>query len=217
MASPSSSNFGRRVAPSLPKPHTTPAQRKQQLAQLAELGVAIPDEFRPDMAMPGEWQVTSETIIESNGEQKPEAMTSGVRKRVPVEEEAEESDTKKRRWGSTYRSHPTEEDDVDLDALISNATQKGKAPAIKVEVKSEPKEGGREVVRSESQIKGFTPNDPPSGEDQKHVIETEPLDRETAMFAADVRGQVGLKREGETSVCEGIVFKKRKTKNIRQK
>lgn len=84
-----SSGFGRGPTPSAPKPQATPAQRKQQLAQLAEMGVSIPEEFRPDMAMAGEWQVTSERIIEPEGEKKPDALALGVRKRA-VEEEEEE-------------------------------------------------------------------------------------------------------------------------------
>ena len=91
--------------------------------------------------MPGEWQVTSERIIDpENTEKKPEALALGVRKRVVDEEEAELNEAKKRRWGSTYRTHPTEDRDDDLDALLSNATRKGKEPATKVEVKEENKQ-----------------------------------------------------------------------------
>lgn len=41
----------------------TPAERKRQLAQLAEMGVAVPEEFRGDLAMAGDWQVVSERVI----------------------------------------------------------------------------------------------------------------------------------------------------------
>jgi hypothetical protein len=99
-----SSCLSRGPTPSVPKvqARATPSQRKQQLAQLAELGVSIPDGYRPDMAMAGEWQVTAERIIEPDGEKKTDALALGVRKRV-VEEDEGEVEVKKRRWGSTYK------------------------------------------------------------------------------------------------------------------
>lgn len=98
------------------------------------MGVSIPDEFRPEMAMAGEWQVTSERIIETeDGEKKPDALALGVRKRVLDEEELEAAQVKKRRWGSTYKTYPAEEDNSDLDALLGNVTRKGKELAMKIE------------------------------------------------------------------------------------
>jgi hypothetical protein len=220
-ASSSSSGFGRGPTPSLPKPQATPSQRKQQLAQLAEMGVAIPDEFRPDMAMAGEWQVTSERIVEADGQKKLEATALGVRKRVPDEEEAEEIEAKKRRWGSTYRSHPVEEDDGDLDALLSNVKQKGKAPSVKIEIKGEAKEDGGEVNKTEPRGNSDEPPaGPPPSEEQRMGIKREPSDGETAMPPAETILLEGSKQEGaggEDPGVGGIVFKKRKAKNIRQK
>jgi hypothetical protein len=216
-ASSSSSSFGRGPTPSLPKPQATPSQRKQQLAQLAEMGVAIPDEFRPDMAMAGEWQVTSERIVEPEVERKPQAMALGVRKRVPDEDEAEEMEAKKRRWGSTYRSHPAEEDDGDLDALLSNATRKSKAPAVKIEMKSEMKQDTVEGVKTELGInEDDAPTDRPMSEEQKLGIKREPSDEETVLPAATTP-ETDLKEEGENPIATGVIFKKRKAKNIRQK
>jgi hypothetical protein len=211
-ASSSSSSFGRGPTPSLPKPQATASQRKQQLAQLAEMGVSIPDEFRPDMAMAGEWQVTSERIVDAEeGEKKLDALALGVRKRAPDEEEAEEIEAKKRRWGSTYRTHPAVEDDTDLDALLSNATRKGKAAAVKFEVKGELKQDGEEI-KNEPEAEGI--NVPPlSDAATEPGIKREPSDGE-AVLPATIDGD--LKQEGEEPPI-GIVFKKRKAKNIRQK
>jgi len=213
-SSSSSSGFGRGPAPSMPKPQATPSQRKQQLAQLAEMGVSIPDEFRPEMAMAGEWQVTSERIIEpEDGEKKPDALALGIRKRVLDEEELEAAEIKKRRWGSTYRTHPTEEDNGDLDALLGNVTRKGKEPAMTVakeepkrEIKEEPEEGGTQVAPAQD-----------SKEYKPDGIKREPSDGETAISFALPPLDATLKDEGDEPSVPGVVFKKRKAKNIRQK
>jgi hypothetical protein len=211
VASSSNSGFGRGPTPSIPKPQATASQRKQQLAQLAEMGVSIPDEFRSDMAMAGEWQVTSERIIDpEDGEKKPDALALGVRKRVVENEEEELNETKKRRWGSTYRTHPTEEEDADLDALLNNATRKGKDPETKVEVKEEIK---GEVLASD------LPSNPTKVAEGVPVpagIKREPSDGETKATGALLPIEE-MKKEVEEQSGSGVVFKKRKAKNIRQK
>ncbi|KAN0117676.1 hypothetical protein V8E51_003653 [Hyaloscypha variabilis] len=211
-SSSSSSGLGRGPTPSIPKAQITPAQRKQQLAQLAEMGISIPDEFRPEMAMAGEWQVTSERIIEpEDGEKKPDALALGVRKRVLDEDEVEAAEVKKRRWGSTYKTHPTEEDDGDLDALLGNVTRKGKEPAMKTEVKEEVKEEDKGIPQVEDQpaiMQGF--------EEQKPAeLKREPSDG--GISSAIPLLDSDLKHEGEEPAGPGVVFKKRKAKNIRQK
>jgi len=212
----SSTGFGVESSYATPKAKATPAQRKQQLAQLAEMGVSIPDEFRPDMAMAGDWQVTSEHVIEGDSEKHPEAVALGVRKRErekAAEEEDEEAlEAKKKRWGSAYRTHPTADDDGDLDALLSSAPRKEKGPMAKPEV-DVTKSEDQEVVKEE-----FASVDP-----------TMPNANSTAgAHAYEHQGALGIKSEvsdgeGEAALSsvaplrEEIVFKKRKAKNIRQK
>jgi hypothetical protein len=218
-SSSSSSGFGRGPTPSIPKQQATPSQRKQQLAQLAEMGVSIPDEFRPEMAMAGEWQVTSERIIEpEDGEKKPDALALGVRKRVLDEEELEAAEAKKRRWGSTYRTHPTEEDNGDLDTLLGNVTRKGKESAAKTEAKDEvkqeikegPEAGGVQVDGQEAFSHGLEDSNPPG-------IKREPSDGENLISSTLPRLDSNLKQEVDEPTAPGVVFKKRKAKNIRQK
>ncbi|KAH7323665.1 hypothetical protein BKA65DRAFT_72781 [Rhexocercosporidium sp. MPI-PUGE-AT-0058] len=215
-ASSSSSSFGRGPTPSIPKQQATEAQRKKQLAQLAEMGVSIPSEFRSDLAMPGEWQVTAERVIDPEGtEKKPEAMALGVRKRVVDEEEAELNEAKKRRWGSTYRTHPAEEGDDDLDSLLSNATRKGKEPATKVEAKEEVKQEINELKLEEvssNPAEETKPIDAP----QPTGIKRELSDRDTKDIGS-LPPIEGVKQEAEEQSGPGVVFKKRKAKNIRQK
>lgn len=213
--SSSSSGFGRGPTPSLPMPRATPSQRKQQLAQLAEMGVSIPDEFRGEMAMAGEWQITSERIIDptEGKEKKPEAIGFGVRKRtVPDdEEEAEAIETKKRRWGSTYRTHPGGDDDADLDALLNKSTVKGKQASADSDVKQEPLEGTGDEAKPLLKV------DPEFSEDQILSIKGEPSDGlvklpDTSPALADV----DIKNETDSG-AGNVVFKKRKAKKIRQK
>lgn len=198
----SSSGFGQGPTP-VPRPQATTGQRKQQLAQLAEMGVSIPDEFRPDMAMAGEWQVTAQRIVEQDGEKKPDAIALGVRKRT-VEDEEDAVEAKKLRWGSKFRTHPTEEDNGDLDDLLANATRKDPIPAVKIELKQEVKEEVKEERNDAS----------PEG------IKREPSDGETKLsevIPPSNAVDATIKPEGEEQTGPGVVFKKRKAKNIRQK
>lgn len=210
----SSSGLGRGPTPSLPKPQATPSQRKQQLAQLAEMGVSIPDEFRGEMAMAGDWQITSERIIDSteNKEKKPEAIGFGVRKRtVPDDgEEAEEMETKKGKWGLTYRTHP-DDDDPDIEALLSKSKSKGKLAAVDPDVKQGPLRNGGDDTKPPLKI------EPEFGGDQKSSIKREPLD-EQVKLPETTPSLTDIDIKHETDPATGnVIFKKRKAKNIRQK
>ncbi|MCJ1387516.1 hypothetical protein MMC18_000359 [Xylographa bjoerkii] len=111
----------------------TPAERKQQMAKLAELGVAVPDEYRREVAMAGDWQVMSETLLqervkkeEEDADTKPNGLNVGVRKRKLEGQEDEEEavePTTRRGWGSTLRTFPgTMDEDGDLDVLLSTTS-----------------------------------------------------------------------------------------------
>jgi hypothetical protein len=199
-ASSSSSGFGRGPTP-VPKPQATSGQRKQQLAQLAEMGVSIPDDFRPDMAMAGEWRVTAERIVEADGEKKPDAIALGVRKRT-VEDEEDAVEAKKLRWGSKFKTHPAEEDTGDLDALLANATRKDTVPAVKIDLKEEVKQEVKEEAEGDDQNLGGVKREPSDGETKISEV-IPPSD--------------AIKSEGDKQSTPGVVFKKRKAKNIRQK
>lgn len=184
-----------------PKPQATAGERKAQLAQLAEMGVTIPDEFRPDMAMAGEWQVTETRVIEEDGETKPEAVALGVRKRA-VEDEEEEKEAKKLRWGSRYKTHRVDDNSADLDALLNNVTRKNEAPAVKIEI------GDGLKLEVQSKVKDEVAE---LGE-----VKPEPVEAELKDFGVIQPSDANIKPEGEEPAV-GVVFKKRKAKNIRQK
>lgn len=211
----SSSAFGRGPTPKIPKAQATPSQLKQQASQLAELGISIPDEFRGEMAMPGEWQVTSQRLVapEGEGEKKPEAIGFGVRKRVAEDEDEETVQAKKSKWGSAYRKHPeadTENDDLDL--LLSRVTAPKAEPGA-LETKREP-DGDTaaspklEVV--DSSLVKVEPDETP-GIKAKPQSDGPSLPADSATVAsADVKQE-----EGEA--VGGVVFKKRKPKPMRNK
>lgn len=212
-SSGSTSGYGQGSTPRIPKPPATADQIKKQRAQLAELGVAIPDEFRPDLAMTGEWQVVSERTIDPEGEKKPDAIALGVRKREDRDEDEDELEAKKMKYESRYRTHPVEDETGDLDALLSTVTRKDKE-IMKTELKDESATGW--VAKEEIKQEPLATNDLVTTDDeaQNPSIKREPLDEDPTVYA--VIGSPIPKPESEGSM-PGIVFKKRKAKNIRQK
>ena len=120
--------------PSVPAPtdkrQASPADRKRQLQQLADMGVAVPEEARRHMAMAGDWQIQSVTPIyekiaaaqeeEDSKKYNPSALAVGVRKRqFEGDEEKEEAGEKvvRKGWGSTIRTWQNN-DDGELDNLL---------------------------------------------------------------------------------------------------
>lgn len=194
-----------------PRQQATAAQIIQQREQLSELGIAIPDEFRREMAMVGDWQVTSERVIKSEGEdEKPDGIGFGVRKRAAEDDEEQEAvEVKKAKWGSAYRTHPVGDNDVDLDALLNNATRKGKEPAVKADIEALVKAedcDGKEAIKTENEVKRLS--DIPVAGSTNETVKSEPPEEVAfaGLAASDAKQGVGE-----------VVFKKRKAKNIRQK
>ena len=113
----------------------TAADREQQLAQLAEMGLAVPENFRKEVAMAGEWQTLSETPLNEvtgermkneEGDVKPEGLNVGVRKRKFLEDQAEEkAEVRRDVWGSTTKSYPgprgRDQEEEDLNTLLGKS------------------------------------------------------------------------------------------------
>ncbi|KAI0505739.1 hypothetical protein F5B22DRAFT_495421 [Xylaria bambusicola] len=190
----------------------TPAQRQQQWEQLAEMGINVPTELRRDMALAGEWSVTSTRIIDDpepdDDDSKPanvDAVATGVHKR-PKEESEDEKEAenhvknlfkKPRRWGRDSKN--SAENDAELDALLSTPLMKPlkkEEPAEQSDVKEESRP---KIKKEESESDGVLTSAvaPPDGEQS---------------------GGVAVKEEPDKESSEPVVvFKKRKPKNIRQK
>lgn len=196
------------------------------MAQLAAMGVAVPEDFRREMAMAGDWQTLSERAIysedvkkEDDEDVKPNNLNIGVRKRkFKGQEEEEEAGhpVVRRGWGSTARIYPDDTDD-DLDTLLqrtkilrrrdgaSRDAGSGDAKESPADLPERPKfgVGGMEESRPEAS-----------------AIKKE----ESAWSGPDLAAatEYGLsdspvvKTEDDPN-DSGMVFKKRKPKHIRQK
>ncbi|KAK8044598.1 hypothetical protein PG993_004622 [Apiospora rasikravindrae] len=212
-----SSSSATKSAPQSSGPATT-AQRQKQWEQLADMGIDVPTELRGDMAMAGEWTVTNTKVIDDtpktdeNGNVKVEAVATGVRKRVKREGEDEEEEAlqglfkKPRKWGRDTKR--AEEDDADLDALLSGSLKqaepvKQEKPEINSEipVKKEEEEEVKSSIKEESPENDHGISAPAkTGEDSAN----------TAPVKAEESSAAGVE-------VPAVVFKKRKPKNLRQK
>ena len=203
----------------------TPADRKKQLAQLAELGVAVPEDFRKEMAMVGDWQTTSEKLIydtvkseEDGGDVKPGGLNIGVRKRKfeGQEDEEEAGETVVRRgWGSTVRAYPGQDDDKDLDSLLmTTKILKREEGGIEGNVPTGPcSQIGGVTDHSAKKEASFIAAD---GQLIKREDSSENLVLPETMPEKDVAEAPTIKQEDDAAAM-GVVFKKRKAKPIRQK
>ncbi|KAH6886216.1 hypothetical protein B0T10DRAFT_78446 [Thelonectria olida] len=203
-------------------------QLQKQREQLAEMGVSIPSEFQPEMAIPGEWTVTK--IIErktegpkteGDGEEdrktSVESRATGTRKREASEDQKAEEEAvkglfkKPRRWGRDSRAMPSEED-KDLDALLNASTFQPTKP----ESHEENAKKEEDLVHDDKaniKLEEGAANDGPSDDGNTK--------KEDANVKTEVSEQESLIKpepeDGGDSGITPIVFKKRKPRGIRQK
>ncbi|KAF2797202.1 U1 zinc finger domain-containing protein [Melanomma pulvis-pyrius CBS 109.77] len=178
--------------------------RKRQWAQLAAMGVAVPEEARSENALAGEWRVVSTKVV---GEEEKKPLSMGVRKRKLDEEEEEalaagEIITKKKGWGHTFKSFPGKlgGGGDDVEALFN----KVKKPVIKED------EGAKEElgVKVEQDVKEEVAQSalldiPAEGEVSEKVAGN--AEEKTT----HPEGEAAVKAE-EDAPAPAIVFKKRK-------
>ncbi|KAI6843184.1 hypothetical protein KC332_g1344 [Hortaea werneckii] len=197
-------DVGKAPAPSSGSTLSVSSQRKKHAEQLAAMGVVLPEELKREVTGVGGWQTVSEKVVEEeqpwsladkNEEDSKEdvndAVSRGIRKRKPEDDEDEEEAAPARKaWGSKFRQYPGAAsegngEEEDLNALLSGVTAKKPRPA---EVKKEENED----------VKGEKP------------VEDMPLDSipdVNAPAAAPVKHE-----EGEEKPAPAVVFKKRKAK-----
>ncbi|GAM83539.1 hypothetical protein ANO11243_015270 [Dothideomycetidae sp. 11243] len=126
----------------------TAEDRKRQAAQLAALGVVVPDEFRKDMALAGEWSTVSQSVVyprqppqatkdEDDDEDSKDAAGQPRHKKrklaVKDDDDLDDADTiKKRAWGASFKAYPgsSRGNADDFDSLLSADTT---TPEIKRE------------------------------------------------------------------------------------
>lgn len=187
------------------KRQATAEERKKQIAQLAAMGVAVPEQYRRDMAMAGDWQTVRTTRIanlESNvkteGEDaKSASKISGVKRPMPEVGLDEEEPVRKRvAWGSATKSYEGVKNDDELEALLSSTT------TIKRNIKQEENE-----VQSKTETnkhEGQEPNSTVS-------IKAEPGDEEALSEGVEAKLVTQMKQDPAEEETE-VVFKKRKPK-----
>ena len=190
------------------------------MAKLAEMGISIPEEYRREMAMAGEWQTTSERLIydtvkteEENKDVKPSGLNIGVRKRKvegPEEEEESEERVIRKAWGSKTRTYPSADSGRDLDELLNSTS-----------ILSKSKDSVEEAVATAEPL--VFPANQPTTLTGTAVISSQPRIKRKSSGEAigmisnnDPSTEISVKREDEIP-DEGVFFKKRKSRPIRQK
>jgi hypothetical protein len=206
-------------------------EQQRQLEQLAGLGVNIPTELRPELALAGEWTVTSTRVLkdpeqgdDSKDSTNPSGRAAGIRKRDrdKTEEELEEEEAlktlfkKPKRWGRETKSMPTEGDD-ELDQLLSGTLVKpkkeeGVEDEVKVQPDPEPEIKAEEVGPQDPEVLDVVK--------QENVKNAPPLIKHESTGGFEgLPSDIPLAPAAQTDAGEAqpaVVFKKRKPKNVRQ-
>jgi len=205
-ASSSSSSTAARPLPKQPAGVLTDGERKRQMKELESLGVALPDDYRAEMALMGEWK-SAEVVPDVPGKKmtEKEKVQEDIQQDMKRKFDEEEA---KRKWKALdedekairgfkieTKSYPgvEDQDEGGLERLLK---LKGKGKGVEAHEEQGVKLEG---VDSEagSRIKAEVPDSPPGIQ----VSE----------------GNDGAALEVKKEEGTGVVFKKRKVKNIRKK
>ncbi|KAI4171146.1 MAG: hypothetical protein LQ348_006988 [Seirophora lacunosa] len=194
----------------------TPAERKAQLAKLAELGVAVPENYRREVAMAGDWQtvaerpvwshVKKEDVLEDFKDFKPDsALNVGVRKRKfdgQEEEEAAGATVIRKGWGATTRHYPGSVPDAnhDLDSLLDIKPVRHLGTQDKSEESPTQPDAG--PAKSTMQVSSVKKED--SRED---------VDLNNVPTQVEVADSVVKEEDNSIQIQPTVVFKKRKAKS----
>ncbi|KAG6040653.1 hypothetical protein E4U41_007554 [Claviceps citrina] len=151
---------------------------KEQREQLARMGVSVPSAFLPDMAMPGEWTVTSSRVVGGDADADADAaerLATGVRGKAgrgrrrgeDGEEEGEDAVRglfkKPRRWGRDTKVLSSEGEDAELEALLCGG----------VRLKAEGQRGGEAIGESKGEGEGEDGAGAGDGQDAMRAAEKE--------------------------------------------
>lgn len=188
------------------------------------MGVVIPEEFRKEMAMAGDWETISENPIyempkkeeDSSDANKPNGLNIGVRKRKYEGQEDDEAGDMfaRRTWGSTTRTYPREEEE-DLNSLI------GKTVVHRTNhIKSEDDHLYEPDQKASATNQMNTKNTVTQSNHGLPAIKNEDLEDEGVFPLPDIGARdldiAPIKQEPSAPESE-VLFKKRKAKPIRHK
>jgi hypothetical protein len=208
----------------------TKDEQQRQLEQLAGLGVNIPTQLRPELALAGEWTVTSTRVIkdpergdDSKDSTDATGRAAGVRKRDrdKTEEEQQEEEAlkslfkKPKRWGRETKSLPTEGDD-ELDQLLSGSLVKPAKKEEDVEEETKVKPDPDLKIKTEDPAQ----QDPEAGDVKQEGVKDAPplIKHESTAGIGGLSGDIPLApgTQGEATEAQpAVVFKKRKAKTAR--
>ncbi|KIX04991.1 uncharacterized protein Z518_05863 [Rhinocladiella mackenziei CBS 650.93] len=202
--------------PPVQKSTQTSADQKRQWAQLAEMGIQIPEQFRAEVAMAGDWKVVSEQPIDEPQPEEP--LSVGVKKRKYEGENGDEEEAEaerlghKRGWGATTKRYPGHEKD-DLDDLLSGtmSLKREKAVASSAQLKNEEKDFSEQESEPNLDEKPGEGGTKAAMKDEGPLKRMEKHDRAHVKDEADAAGQ--FRPMGKIPEDVPIpIFKKRKAK-----
>jgi hypothetical protein len=177
------------------------------------MGIAVPDEYRGELALAGEWQTVSERVIrtDDDAEEGKPGSSIGVRKRkMEGDEEEQEARQEAERfvsqgWGSRTRQYPGAQSDADLDALLDSTKDVKKVKLLTPDEQSKEKASKGGATPSDDTEQAAAP------ESELPSVKSE--DKEAAQLATTDTPAV---KQEEEAAPTGVVFKKRKPKVLRK-
>jgi U1 zinc finger len=187
----------------------TTADRKRQMAQLVEMGIAVPDEYRRDMALAGDWEVISQTPVALD--QQGAGLNRGVRKRKfedQDEEEAAGESVQKKGWGSTTKRYPAKEQP--LEELLTSSILVKKASAVELKKEDSNQHPAEVRAGTDAQVDH-------DDVDATNQVTVKQEDEAPISSSSSLPGQVPEKTDRISPGPLEIVFKKRKAKSTRPK
>ncbi|KAL8818462.1 MAG: hypothetical protein Q9223_002912 [Gallowayella weberi] len=199
----------------------TPAERKAQLAKLAEMGIAVPEDFRREMAMAGDWQTIAERQVFDRVKEEgledfkdfkaDTTLNVGVRKRkFDGQEEEEDSGTTvvRKGWGSTIRHYPGSVSigQDSLETLLNDGARSKQEKDASGSPEPLPQ------PQSSNEVGSRHPAVDKSPPKRLHIKEEEFDDSALAQLQTpEISSKTDVKQEGEGEQS-AIVFKKRRAK-----
>ena len=181
------------------------------MAQLAEMGIAVPNEFRGEMALAGDWQVVSQKTVESGQEtEKGSLLTVGVRKRKfegQEEDEGAGETVQRKGWGSTTKRYPSHAH-RDLDVLLAgniSAKKEESLPALKQE--------DSDHLTADEHVCDYAQED----QDAIDAIKKFQVKQEDVSAPSATSDQAAEETRAASPGSLEVVFKKRKSKATRPK
>lgn len=179
------------------------------MAQLAMMGVEVPEEYRREVAMVGGWETISRKVTYEGGEDfKSNSLNIGVRKRKQVEEDDEQAEktTERKPWGSATRKYPgAGAENEDLDMVLNNTkTSLLKGPPVKTKI--ELNEDSAPLTQAQF-----------GHEEQETAMKKEEAMADSGGETIAVAIRTAHVKHEDEAAGVGVIFKKRKSKSTQQK